>query len=64
MTAAAPGVLRRPRLEVPETLTVPISVFRPAERDHGQFVVDAAVESLRAPDDLQTFKRRRRRGGR
>lgn len=38
-----PGVRRRRKADVPETLTNPISVFRPV-RDHGQFVVDAVME--------------------
>lgn len=43
MTEAAPGVLRRKKADVPETLTTPISVFRKV-RDTGQFIVDALAD--------------------
>lgn len=50
-------------MEVPETLTHPITVFRPV-RDHGQFIVDATIASVTDVDEMRSLKRRRRRGAR
>lgn len=49
-----PGVLRRKKADVPETLTTPISVFKRV-RDTGQFIVDALVGRH---DEIREMKRR------
>lgn len=61
MTAAAPGVRRRPAAEVPFT-PVAIAVLRPV-RDRGGFIV-AAVQDAWDYDERELLRRPRRRGGR
>lgn len=56
MTAAAPGVLRRPREQVPFTPPA-ISVLR-SERNRGAFIVDAVMAAYREVDERKFLLRR------
>lgn len=62
MTTAAPGVLRRPRADVPFT-PIAISVMRPV-RDHGQFIVDASFDAKSEIEEQKAEIRERMRRSR
>ena len=59
LEAAAPGVLRRPRSQVPETLRSPISVPRRV-RDRGQFIIDAVLDGFNEAEERKHLANRLR----
>lgn len=59
MTQAAPGVLRRPRAQVPFTLSTPIVVQRPV-RDRGAFIVDAVFDAFGEAEERKHLANRLR----
>jgi hypothetical protein len=59
VTTAAPGVLRRPRAQVPFTLRTPITVVRRV-RDRGQFIVDAVMDGFSEAEERKHLANRLR----
>jgi hypothetical protein len=57
MTIVKPGVLRRKKDDVPETLTKSITVLRP-KRDRGQFILDAVLDGFTEAEDRKHLANR------